>query len=57
MSGESPMVDTRKTSVTANLDEDTLEVLPIHRYMAAEYGKWAPGVAPTDPGEPTRCGR
>lgn len=49
VSGVSPMVDTRKVGVTANIKEETLDTLPIHRYMAAEFGKWSPGVAPTDP--------
>lgn len=49
VSGETPMVDPRKVGVTTNLPEEILETLPIHRYMAAEYGKWAPGVAPSDP--------
>src|SRR5262245_7211597 len=49
VSGESPMVDTRRVGVASNIKEDTLDTLPIHRYQAAEFAKWSPGVAPTDP--------
>jgi hypothetical protein len=49
VSGKSPMVDTEKVGVTANLGEQALDDLPTHRFQTLEYAKWAPGVLPTDP--------
>ena len=49
VSGVSPMVDTRQVGVAGNINQETLEALPVHRYQMAEFAKWSPGVAPTDP--------
>ena len=50
VSGESPMIDARRSEVATNLRQEVVEVIPTARYGFHEYVKWAPGVAPSDPG-------
>jgi len=50
VSGESPMVDTRRVGTGANIPQETLENIPISRFRASELAKWTPGVSPNSPG-------
>jgi hypothetical protein len=47
--GESPMVDTRRVGVTANVKREVIDVLPTQHDRIMEFSKWIPGVSSADP--------
>ena len=47
--GESPMVDTRRFGVTANVKREVIDVLPTQHDRIMEFSKWVPGVSSADP--------
>jgi hypothetical protein len=49
VTGESPVVDPRRVGVIDNLELETLESIPMHRFYAMEYGKWTGGVSASNP--------
>jgi outer membrane receptor protein involved in Fe transport len=49
VTGESPIIDTKKTGVSANFAAEVVENTPVRRFSMFDFLKWAPGVSATSP--------
>jgi hypothetical protein len=53
VTGESPIVDTQKSGVSANFAQEVVENTPVRRFSQFDFFKWAPGVSATSPSSGT----
>ncbi len=53
VTGESPIIDTRKSGVSANFASEVVENTPVRRFSMFDFLKWAPGVSATSPSSGT----
>ena len=49
VTGESPIVDTRKSGLSTNYDENFMENTPLRRFSMFDFTKSAPGMSGTNP--------
>jgi outer membrane receptor protein involved in Fe transport len=49
VTGESPIVDTKKTGVSANFSEEVVQNTPVRRFSMFDFLKWSPGISATSP--------
>jgi hypothetical protein len=50
---ESPIVDTKKSGVSANFAQEVVENTPVRRFSMFDFLKWSPGVSATSPSSGT----
>jgi hypothetical protein len=53
VTGESPIVDTKKSGVSANFASEVVENTPVRRFSMFDFLKWSPGVSATSPSSGT----
>jgi outer membrane receptor protein involved in Fe transport len=53
VTGESPIVDTKKSGVSANFASEVVENTPVRRFSMFDFLKWAPGVSANSPSSGT----
>ena len=56
VTGESPIVDTRKSGVSANFASEVVENTPVRRFSMFDFLKWAPGVSANSPTSASAAG-
>src|SRR3990172_6315770 len=49
VTGESPIVDTKKSGVSANFAAEVIQNTPVRRFSMFDFLKWAPGVSANSP--------
>src|SRR3990172_7862267 len=49
VTGESPIIDTRKSGVSANFASEVVQNTPVRRFSMFDFLKWSPGVSATSP--------
>ncbi|MGH9333500.1 MAG: TonB-dependent receptor, partial [Vicinamibacteria bacterium] len=49
VTGESPIVDTKKAGVSANFTSEVVQNTPVRRFSMFDFLKWSPGVSATSP--------
>src|SRR3989304_2491717 len=53
VTGESPIVDTKKSGVSANFASEVVSNTPVRRFSMFDFLKWAPGVSANSPSSGT----
>jgi hypothetical protein len=53
VTGESPIVDTKKSGVSANFANEVVENTPVRRFSMFDFLKWSPGISATSPSSGT----
>jgi len=53
VTGESPIVDTKKSGVSANFAQEVVSNTPVRRFSMFDFLKWSPGVSATSPSSGT----
>ncbi len=56
VTGESPIIDTKKTGVSANFANEVVENTPVRRFSMFDFLKWAPGVSANSPTSASAAG-
>jgi len=56
VTGESPIVDTKKSGVSANFASEVLENTPVRRFSMFDFLKWSPGIAGNSPSSAADAG-
>ncbi len=56
VTGESPIIDTKKSGVSANFASEVVSNTPVRRFSMFDFLKWAPGVSANSPSSASAAG-